>query len=251
MRGRVWELLNSENGWRSIRFWAPAANWAVVGAAVYDMTQKGPEVISVPMTATLCGYSVLFMRFAWMIAPRNYLLFTCHAFNEAAQLIQLKRGVDYEHERTGKVKLFEQLQTPVALGTAATIFSAIALRKQIRAVVTQPFVPEPARNLFVHPAGPFTIHFWAPIGKWNLSIANLLDINRPVEKISTSQQTSLITTGLLWTRFAVKISPININLLLVNLGLALSAAFHLLRKAKASLEEPAIEAAPEPDSSKK
>lgn len=29
-----------------------------------------------------CVYSALFMRFAWAIQPRNYLLFACHFSNE-------------------------------------------------------------------------------------------------------------------------------------------------------------------------
>lgn len=39
----------------------------------------------------MCVYSVLFMRFAWMIQPRNYLLLACHAANETVQLNQLRR----------------------------------------------------------------------------------------------------------------------------------------------------------------
>ena len=39
----------------------------------------------------LCVYSALFMRFAWMVQPRNHLLFACHFTNEACQLTQLGR----------------------------------------------------------------------------------------------------------------------------------------------------------------
>jgi len=39
----------------------------------------------------MCIYSVLFMRFAWAINPRNYLLFACHLSNEAVQLNQMRR----------------------------------------------------------------------------------------------------------------------------------------------------------------
>ena len=103
------------------------ANWGLVVSAAYDATTKGPEVrendffggglnffftllcvcviisisfqvISVPLTTSLCIYSGLFMRFAWMVQPRNYLLLTCHAFNECAQLWQLKRGMQYKVE---------------------------------------------------------------------------------------------------------------------------------------------------------
>ena len=40
-----------------------------------------------------------------------------------------------------------------------------------------------------HPAGPFTIHFWAPTAKWLISAANIADLGRPVEKMSANQQT--------------------------------------------------------------
>lgn len=54
-------------------------------------TQKPPEMISGNMTGVMCVYSCLFMRFAWMVQPRNYLLFGVHASNEAVQLYQFQR----------------------------------------------------------------------------------------------------------------------------------------------------------------
>lgn len=54
------------------------------------------------MTGVLCVYSLLFMRFAWMVQPRNYLLLACHASNEAAQLYQLSRKVNYEMSKGKK-----------------------------------------------------------------------------------------------------------------------------------------------------
>jgi hypothetical protein len=44
----------------------------------------------------LCVYSMLFMRFAYMVQPRNWLLFACHASNETVQLTQLGRKIKYE-----------------------------------------------------------------------------------------------------------------------------------------------------------
>ncbi len=46
---------------------------------------------AMPCSAAMCIYSGLFMRFAWMVQPRNYLLLACHASNEAVQLYQLSR----------------------------------------------------------------------------------------------------------------------------------------------------------------
>ncbi|KAL5581762.1 hypothetical protein UlMin_014204 [Ulmus minor] len=39
-----------------------------------------------------------------------------------------------------------------------------------------------------HPAGPKTIHFWAPAFKWGTTIANLLESSKPPEQLSYPQQ---------------------------------------------------------------
>ncbi|GAV64304.1 UPF0041 domain-containing protein [Cephalotus follicularis] len=83
---------NSPVGPKTIHFWGPALQWGVPVAAVLD-TQKPPEMISGNMTAVLCVYSALFMRFAYMVQPRNYLLLACHVSNETVQLYQLSRWV--------------------------------------------------------------------------------------------------------------------------------------------------------------
>ncbi|KAJ1720630.1 pyruvate transporter mpc1 [Coemansia erecta] len=79
----------------STHFWGPAANWGIPLSAIADFSAS-PEKISGKMTTALTFYSLLFMRFAWMVSPRNYLLFACHATNEVAQLVQLYRFVDYK-----------------------------------------------------------------------------------------------------------------------------------------------------------
>ncbi|KAA8542145.1 hypothetical protein F0562_023297 [Nyssa sinensis] len=64
--------------------------WGFIAAALADM-QKPPEMISGNMTAVLCIYSALFMRFSWMVQPRNHLLLAFHVSNESVQLYQLSR----------------------------------------------------------------------------------------------------------------------------------------------------------------
>ncbi|KAL9315267.1 hypothetical protein ACSQ67_016268 [Phaseolus vulgaris] len=81
---------NSPVGPKTAHFWGPVANWGFVAAGLVDM-KKPPEMISGNMTTVMCVYSVLFMRFAWMVQPRNYLLLCCHASNEGVQLFQLSR----------------------------------------------------------------------------------------------------------------------------------------------------------------
>ncbi|TVU06069.1 hypothetical protein EJB05_49261, partial [Eragrostis curvula] len=90
MAAAIKTFWNSPVGPRTSHFWGPVANWGFVLAGLVDMN-KPPEMISGNMTAVMCVYSGLFMRFAWMVQPRNYLLLACHASNESVQLYQLSR----------------------------------------------------------------------------------------------------------------------------------------------------------------
>lgn len=82
----------------SPRATAAAAGSGVVSPAWCAGTRLGPDAVMVARAdgLALCIYSGLFMRFAWMVQPRNYLLLACHASNETVQLIQLGRKVHYE-----------------------------------------------------------------------------------------------------------------------------------------------------------
>ena len=101
-------LMNSPVGPRTVHFWGPAANWALVGAAIAD-SNKPVEQISSRMTTTLFFYSCAFMRFAWMVKPRNILLFSCHFCNASMQLYLLQRKM--RHEMKNKTSVSEDLQT--------------------------------------------------------------------------------------------------------------------------------------------
>ena len=55
----------------------------------------------------LCFYSMLFMRFATQVKPKNRLLFACHFANECAQLMQLGRYLNYKYKNIDiRVPLF-------------------------------------------------------------------------------------------------------------------------------------------------
>lgn len=47
------------------------------------------------MTAALCGYSGVFMRYSMAVTPKNYLLFGCHLVNFTAQSTQAYRFVNW------------------------------------------------------------------------------------------------------------------------------------------------------------
>ena len=78
--------------------------------------------------------------------------------------------------------------------------------------------------------GPKTVHFWAPVMKWSLVLAGLNDIQRPVEKLSGTQQIALFATGAIWTRWAgFVIRPRNALLASVNFFLGGVAGYQLVR----------------------
>ncbi|XP_026332028.1 mitochondrial pyruvate carrier 2-like isoform X2 [Hyposmocoma kahamanoa] len=91
------------------------------------------------------------------------------------------------------------------------------------------FVPNAFRPLWEHPAGPKTIFFWAPAFKWGLVIAGLGDINRPADKLSISQCSSLAATGLVWSRYSLVIIPKNWSLFSVNVFVAATNIYQLAR----------------------
>jgi hypothetical protein len=95
---RLKAFVNSPTGLKTTHFWGPVANWGFVVAGLTDTVSKPPEAISRNMTMAMCMYSALFMRFAWMIQPRNYLLFACHVTNETVHLNQLRRWISVQDD---------------------------------------------------------------------------------------------------------------------------------------------------------
>ncbi|KAL6762142.1 mitochondrial pyruvate carrier [Haematococcus lacustris] len=91
-----------------------------------------------------------------------------------------------------------------------------------------------------HPAGPKTIFFWAPTMKWGISIANIADMQRPAELISYPQQTAITATGIIWSRYATVITPINYNLMAVNVFMAITGSYQLYRKFMYESSKPAV-----------
>lgn len=205
----------------------------MVGAAVYDASFKGPEIIDVPMTATMIGYSGLFVRFAWLVQPRNYILFACHAFNVTAQLNQLRRAIEYKianvPNAAKEIGEYGKQAAIVGAGLLGLILSSGRIQKFLTAETMPSFI----KNVAAHPAGPMTIFFWAPTSKWLLSVNNLSDLKKPTDKMSLAQQTALTATGIIWTRYAMVINPVNYNLAVVNLTLGASSGYHLIRKIRA------------------
>ncbi|CAL4997471.1 unnamed protein product [Urochloa decumbens] len=99
--------------------------------------------------------------------------------------------------------------------------------------------------LWNHPAGPKTIHFWAPTFKWGISIANIADFAKPPEKISYPQQVAVACTGLVWSRYSLVITPKNWNLFSVNVAMAGTGLYQLSRKIRQDYLSGEKEAAPQ------
>jgi len=96
------------------------ANWGLPIAALTDLINKDEEYISGTMTTTLALYSMVFMRFAWQVQPRNYLLFACHATNATAQIMNDTRFVRYWYMGGRDAKLKNQPKKELMDAGAAT-----------------------------------------------------------------------------------------------------------------------------------
>lgn len=94
----------------STHFWGPALNWAIPISAIIDR-KKDPKIISGKMTLALFLYSMVFMRFAVKVNPRNTLLFACHFVNAGAQLGQGVRFIEY-HNKLGSFSTPEIVENP-------------------------------------------------------------------------------------------------------------------------------------------
>ena len=200
------------------------------GAAIYDATLQGPEVISLNMTCVLIVYSTLFARWAWIVKPRNTLLAACHVANIVAQSNQLRRALDYKlsNGQEEQVKEFVNKAAMVGVGAAG----AVAIGPKIQTALVNANLGVVSKVAGAD-AGPFTIHFWAPMSKWLISGASFLDLHRPTDKISLAQYSALTATGFFFTRYSLLVIPINYTLCSVNVALFLSSGWHLGRKVKA------------------
>jgi len=227
------ETAEKPGWWKSPEFWGFAgsiAAWGMSGAAIYDSALQGPEVISLTMTPVLMVYSGLFARWAWVVQPRNLSLMYCHIANVIAQTNQMRRALEYKISNGEEEQVKEMLQQVGVLGgvTAAAIVGGPTARTALTGANLGVLSSIAAAD-----AGPFTVHFWAPMSKVFISGASMLDLNRPTDQISLPQYAALTATGFFFTRYALLVTPINYTLSSVNVALFLSSLWHFSRKIKA------------------
>ena len=59
------------------------------------------------------------------------------------------------------------------------------------------------KSFWSHPAGPKTIHFWAPTFKWGISLANVADFKRPADQVH-NQTANLLPRSTKYSTSTVK-----------------------------------------------
>jgi len=219
--------------WNNTQWWGTAgamAGWGMSGAAIYDALESSPELISLNMTGVLLVYSSLFARWAFVVKPQNLLLAGCHVTNVAAQMNQLRRAVEYKKEN-GKDDEVDDIMKKAG-ATAAAGAACVLGGPMVQSAIVNANLGV-VSSIAAAEAGPFTVHFWAPMSKWMISGASFLELDRPTEKISLAQYSALTLTGFFFSRYALLVSPINYTLCSVNIALFGSSAWHLGRKIKA------------------
>mmetsp|Transcript_27426 Transcript_27426/g.82319 ORF Transcript_27426/g.82319 Transcript_27426/m.82319 type:complete len:260 (+) Transcript_27426:90-869(+) len=224
--------------WSSAEFWGgmgALAGWGMTGAAIYDAQFSGPEKISLTMTPVMIVYSSLFARWAFVVKPQNLMLGACHASNVVAQLNQMRRAIEHKQSQGKDDEVRDILMK--SGGAAAVLGGLVATGPAVQSAVVAAELG-PVSTFAGAAAGPFTVHFWAPMSKWLISGASMLELDRPVEKISLAQYSALTATGAFFSRYALLVTPINYMLCSVNVALFASSAWHLGRKLKADYVDP-------------
>jgi hypothetical protein len=212
------------------KFWGfcgAIAGWGMSLAAIKDAATAGVEIISENMTFVLIVYSSLFAWWAFIVSPQNLLLCACHTVNVLAQGNQMRRLLA-DKAANGKgdeVSAMGVKAACVAAGGAAAIIGGPMVQGAIVGANLGGVSAFAAAK-----AGPFTVHFWAPMSKWLISGASFFDLNKPTDKISLAQYSALTLTGFFFVPYALLVNPINYVLASVNIALFVSSAWHLGRK---------------------
>ena len=152
--------------WVSAEFWGAAgaaAGWGMTGAAIYDASMAGPEIISLNMTSVMIVYSSLFARWAWVVKPRNLALCACHVSNIVAQTNQMRRAIVHKLDSGEEEQVKEIGMKAAAFG--ATVGGLVVAGPTIQSAVVGANLG-PISTGAAAAAGPFTVHFWAPMSKW-------------------------------------------------------------------------------------
>jgi len=197
------EVVEKKHFLNTAEFWGACgaiAGWGMTGAAIYDASNAGPEIISLKMTGVMIVYSSLFARWAWVVKPQNLLLCSCHVSNVFAQCNQMRRAIEHMQANGKEEEVAEmgQMAGMAAAGTAVLIAAGPTLRGALTGAGLGPLSAIAAAE-----AGPFTVHFWAPMSKWAISGASFMDLERPTDKVSLPQYTALTLTGFFFSRCAL------------------------------------------------
>lgn len=91
-------FIRSPVGPMTTHFWGPVFNYMFVIQGIVERDRPAHK-ISRNMQMILTFYSCIFMRFALVVKPRNYLLFSCHLVNTCLQSNLLIRRLKFESER--------------------------------------------------------------------------------------------------------------------------------------------------------
>lgn len=99
-------FIKSPVGPLTTHFWGPVLN-AMFVVQGFKERNRPPHRLSRNMQFILTVYSILFMRFAIVVKPRNYLLFCVHISNTMLQGNLLARRLEFESMRQAEGKAVE------------------------------------------------------------------------------------------------------------------------------------------------
>lgn len=107
----VW---NHPAGLKTIHFWAPAFKWGLVLAGIADVARP-PEKLSVRQSTALALTGCIWSRYAMVITPKNWNLFSVNVFVGATGMFQLVRI--YLYRQNSKMKATTAVDVVTKEGT--------------------------------------------------------------------------------------------------------------------------------------
>ncbi|KAL5172019.1 Mitochondrial pyruvate carrier 1 [Glycine soja] len=172
----------------------------------------------------MCVYSASFMRFAWVVRPRNLHLLACHVTNETMQLYQLSRW--FRAQRTLEQNK-KEIDAECLDSAGHKIQKIVHIKMNI------------LRSFWNSPTGLKTTHFWGPAFNWSLPFAAAMDTKKPPETISVNMTGVMCVYSALCMRFAWMVRPRNPHLLVCHVSNETVQLYQLSRwfRAQRGLEQ--------------
>ncbi|KAF7793480.1 hypothetical protein EIP86_004592 [Pleurotus ostreatoroseus] len=108
-------FVNHPAGPKTVFFWAPMAKWALVAAGFRDLSTPADK-LSVAQSVALTATGFIWVRWSFVIIPKNYSLAAVNLFVGSTGIGQLARIYYYNRTHKDPVHDFLERKAPNRVG---------------------------------------------------------------------------------------------------------------------------------------